>query len=67
MFDISTWFVNVEPLEDKLFGKSDHVFLIVTIDFITFHVFLILFILASKHWLSLFVLLFLRRIDNTFL
>ena len=28
MFDISTWLVNVDPLEDKHFGKSDGVFLI---------------------------------------
>ena len=50
MFDISTWFVNVEPLEDKHFGKSDDVFLIVIIDFIPFQVFLILFVLISKYW-----------------
>ena len=36
MFEISTYLVNVEPLEDKHFGKSD-VFLIVTIYVIAFH------------------------------
>ena len=51
MFDISTWLVNVDPLEDKHFGKSDDVSLIVNIDFIPFQLFLILFILASKYWL----------------
>ena len=49
MFDISTWFVNVVPLGDKYFGKSDVVFLIVIIDFTLFQVYLILFILASKY------------------
>ena len=36
MFDISPLFVNVEPLEDKHFGKLDDVFLIVTIDVIPY-------------------------------
>ena len=34
MSDISTWFVNVESLENKHFEKSDDVFLIVIINFI---------------------------------
>ena len=25
MFELSTWFVNVEPLEDKHFGESENV------------------------------------------
>ena len=49
MFDISILFVNVETLEDKHFGKSDDIFLIVNTDFIPFQVLLILFILASKY------------------
>ena len=51
MFEISTWFVNVEQLEDKHFKNSEDVFLKVIIDFIPFQVFLILFVLASKYWL----------------
>ena len=51
MFDVSNWFVNVEPLEDKQFGKSEDIFLIVIMDFIPFQLLLILFILASKYWL----------------
>ena len=49
MFEILTWFVNVEPLEDKHSGKSEDVFLKVIIDFIPLQVILILFILASKY------------------
>ena len=48
-FEISTWFVIVEPLENKLFGVSEDRFLIVIIDFIPSQVFLILFILALKY------------------
>ena len=51
LFEFSTWFVNVEQLEDKHFKNSEDVFLIVMIDFIPFKVFLILFVLASKYWL----------------
>ena len=35
-FEISTWLVMVEPLEDKLSGISEDRFLIVTIDLIPF-------------------------------
>ena len=38
--------MSIEPLEDKHFGKSDDIFLIVNIDFIPFQVFLILLVLA---------------------
>ena len=37
MLEISTYLVNVEPLEDKHFGKSEDLFLIVIIDVIAFH------------------------------
>ena len=46
MFEISTWFVTVETLEDKHFGKSQDVFLTVIKDFFLFQLFSILVIEA---------------------
>ena len=42
-FEISTWCVMLESLEDKLFGISEDRFLVVLIDFISFRVLLIIF------------------------
>ena len=42
-FEISTWCVMLESLEDQLFGISEDRFLVVLIDFISFRVLLIIF------------------------
>ena len=53
MFEISTWFVTVETLEDKHFGKSQDVFLTVIKDFFLFQVFSILVgHRGSPQWLA---------------
>ena len=65
-FEISTWFVMLESLEDKLFGITEDRFLVVLIDFISFRVLLIIFYNGFEILIVIICFYFLWKILVTY-